>query len=109
MDRSKGNRLLRAGLLCLQSQRRLVADAGTRAAPYGKNASPIIAAETEDYEGAGSVTSIPVTIPMFEKARVRAFIAFIAKYGENKLLDCLERNEAAGMLYHDDGRITGGL
>ena len=58
-------------------------------------------------DGCWACNEYPCDNPLFDKARVRAFIAFIARYGENKLLDCLERNEAAGMVYHEDGRITG--
>ena len=31
---------------------------------------------------------------------------FTARYGEEELLDCLERNEKAGIVYHREG-ITG--
>ena len=30
----------------------------------------------------------------------RAFNEFIRRYGVNRLMDCLERNEAAGIVYH---------
>ena len=32
--------------------------------------------------------------------RPRAFNEFIRRYGAEKLMDCLERNEAAGIVYH---------
>ena len=32
-----------------------------------------------------------------------AFTLFAKKYGEEKLLDCLERNEKNGIVYHRNG------
>ena len=42
-----------------------------------------------------------------EKTRVRAFVEFLRRHGETALLDCLERNERAGLVYHYPGRLTG--
>ncbi len=39
--------------------------------------------------------------------RTRAFVRFTAKYGEDDLLQLLERNEQHGFLYHYPGRLTG--
>jgi len=44
---------------------------------------------------------------MLDKIRVRAFARFIAQHGEAKFLDCLERNEKAGIVYHYQGQLTG--
>ena len=38
--------------------------------------------------------------------KARAFGEFARRFGEGRLLDCLERNEAAGVVYHREG-ITG--
>ena len=38
--------------------------------------------------------------------KARAFGEFARRFGEGHLLDCLERNEAAGVVYHRRG-ITG--
>ena len=38
--------------------------------------------------------------------KARAFGEFARRFGEGHLLDCLERNEAAGVVYHREG-ITG--
>ena len=40
------------------------------------------------------------------KLKPRAFCEFIRRYGEAELLDCLERNEKNGVVYHRQG-ITG--
>ena len=37
---------------------------------------------------------------MLEDLKPRAFNEFIRRYGMEKLMDCLERNEAAGVVYH---------
>jgi len=44
---------------------------------------------------------------MLDKLRVRAFARFIAQYGYDKLLECLEKNEKAGIVYHHPGKLTG--
>ncbi len=44
---------------------------------------------------------------MHESLRIRTFAAFAREYGTEKLLDCLERNERAGTVYHRPGSLTG--
>ena len=43
---------------------------------------------------------------ILSKIKPRAFAEFARRFGEEHLLDCLENNEAAGIVYHRDG-ITG--
>ena len=38
-----------------------------------------------------------------EKIKPRAFSEFAKRYGVEELLDCLERNEKAGIVYHREG------
>ena len=38
-----------------------------------------------------------------EKIKARAFAEFARRYGVEELLDCLERNEKAGVVYHREG------
>ena len=38
-----------------------------------------------------------------EKIKARAFAEFARRYGVEELLDCLERNEQAGIVYHREG------
>lgn len=40
---------------------------------------------------------------MFEKNKPKAFTEFARRYGEKNLLDCLERNEKQGVVYHREG------
>ena len=49
----------------------------------------------------------PCSGTMLDKPRVRAFASFIRLHGEGVLLDCLEKNERAGITYHHPGKLTG--
>lgn len=40
---------------------------------------------------------------MLEKIKPKAFSEFARRYGTEHLLDCLERNERSGIVYHRDG------
>jgi hypothetical protein len=44
---------------------------------------------------------------VLEKLRVRVFAKFAARCGEEVLLDRLEENEAAGMVYHYENQLIG--
>lgn len=44
---------------------------------------------------------------MLDNRRIKAFAGFVKKYGEDKLLECLGRNEKAGVVYHYPGKLTG--
>ncbi len=39
------------------------------------------------------------------KVKVKGFLAFIKKYGVDRFIDCLEKNEKAGVKYHKDGIV----
>ena len=43
---------------------------------------------------------------LLAKIKPRTFRLFIKRYGLDELLDCLERNERAGVVYHRSG-VTG--
>ena len=40
---------------------------------------------------------------LLSKIKPYTFTLFVKKYGEDELLDCLERNEKNGVVYHRDG------
>ena len=40
---------------------------------------------------------------LLSKIKPYGFTLFIRRYGEKELLDCLERNENAGIVYHREG------
>jgi len=44
---------------------------------------------------------------MLDKLRIRAFAKFIKKYGAEKFMECIERNEKAGIVYHYKGQLIG--
>lgn len=44
---------------------------------------------------------------MQQKPRIRAFADYIREYGADKLMDCLERNERAGVQYHYPNELVG--
>ena len=42
---------------------------------------------------------------MFSKIKPLGFTLFARRYGEEELLDCLERNERNGVVYHREGIV----
>ena len=46
---------------------------------------------------------IAICVMKIVKIKPYTFTMFIKKYGEDKLLDCLEENEKKGIVYHRDG------
>ena len=40
---------------------------------------------------------------LFQYLKPRAFSLFAKRYGEEAMLDCLERNEQCGIVYHREG------
>ena len=40
---------------------------------------------------------------LLSKIKPYGFTLFVKRYGEAELLDCLERNEKAGIIYHREG------
>ncbi len=57
--------------------------------------------------GCWECPDFPCGNEMLDKPRVRAFAKFITEYGEDKLMDALGRNEAAGVKYHYEGELVG--
>jgi len=49
----------------------------------------------------------PCSGGMLDKVRIRAFADFIKEHGEEIMMDRLERNERAGLVYHHEGKLTG--
>lgn len=43
------------------------------------------------------------TKELLSKIKPYAFTEFVRRYGEDRLLDCLERNEKNGIVYHREG------
>ena len=59
------------------------------------------------YDGCHRCPAFPCTDSILHKTRIRAFERFIARCGEEALLDCMERNERQGLVYHYPGGHIG--
>lgn len=59
----------------------------------------------EHRKGCYECPSFPCKGSMLDNPRIYAFSKFCGMYKEAKLLDCLERNETAGIHYHTQGLI----
>lgn len=49
----------------------------------------------------------PCGNPLLQKPKVRAFLAALAAYGPEHVMDLLQRNEQAGVVYHLPGQFVG--
>lgn len=59
------------------------------------------------FAGCWECGDFPCSGGMLDKMRIRAFARFIKQNGEDELMDCLERNEKNGVVYHHEGKLTG--
>lgn len=57
--------------------------------------------------GCWECPDFPCEGTMLDKLKPRAFARFVREYGEEELLNCLERNETAGVVYHRPNSILG--
>ncbi len=57
--------------------------------------------------GCWECADFPCDTGLLKKPRARVFAAFAAVHGEEMLLDRLEANEKAGLLYHYEGQLIG--
>lgn len=57
--------------------------------------------------GCWECDAFPCEGSMLDKLRIRSFAKFVSLHGEQTLMDCLERNECAGVVYHHEGKLTG--
>lgn len=58
-------------------------------------------------DGCWECEVFPCKDSMLRDKRIRAFARFVKIYGKETLLDCLERNEKAGLVYHKAGSLEG--
>lgn len=59
------------------------------------------------YKGCWECEDFGERCGMLKKPRIHAFAEFIRDNGEDTLLSCLEKNEAAGVRYHYAGELVG--
>lgn len=57
--------------------------------------------------GCWECDAFPCGIGPLDKIRPRVFAKFAARCGEEALLNRLEENESAGMVYHHKNQLTG--
>lgn len=58
-------------------------------------------------DGCWQCEEFPCKGNMLDSPRIRAFAAFARNYGVEELINCLERNEQAGIQYHYPESIKG--
>lgn len=58
-------------------------------------------------DGCWECPEFPCGKGMHKSPRIQAFAKFAREHGVEHLLDCLERNERAGIVYHRPGELTG--
>jgi hypothetical protein len=63
--------------------------------------------KTKNINGCWECDEFPCTGNMLDNRRIRAFARFAGEYGVEFLLDCLEKNEKAGIVYHYPGQLDG--
>lgn len=62
---------------------------------------------TRGLEGCWECGEFPCEGTILDKMRIRTFAEFARERGTEILVDCLERNEKAGILYHYPGKLHG--
>jgi hypothetical protein len=106
VDRSKG--IAYCGLACAVCSENASCvgcrDDGCAGKEWCKN---LKCCRTRGIDGCWDCKDFPCSGTMLDKLRVRAFASFVKQHGGDLLLDCLERNERAGIKYHYPGMITG--
>ena len=58
-------------------------------------------------QGCWECLEFPCTGSMLDKVRIRSFAQFVKEFGEEEMIRCLEKNEAAGIIYHYPGQLVG--
>lgn len=85
---------------------KLVSDAGMMAVKTKNGTSILTVVKEKGLSGCWECNEFPCG-GMHDKIRIRAFAEFIKKNGENMMMDCLERNEKRGIVYHYPGQLVG--
>lgn len=66
-----------------------------------------ICCEQKGCRSCAECDQFPCTDSILKKLRIRTFCELISQYGEEHILDCLERNEKEGVVYHYPGKEIG--
>ncbi len=106
MDRAKG--IAFCGLACAVCSENVACvgcrDGGCTGKEWCKNLS---CCKRKRLSGCWECDEFPCTGTMLDKPRIHAFARLAREYGEGVLLDRLEINERAGLVYHYPGCLTG--
>lgn len=68
---------------------------------------PFMCCKEKGIEGCWKCSDFPCDNPMLNKLRIRTFNNFIKEYGEEALINCLQKNEEKGIIYHYDSQLIG--
>lgn len=68
---------------------------------------PFNCCKQKGLNGCWECAEFPCSNEMHDKLRVRTFAKFIGEYGEEMLMQCLERNEKNCIIYHYNGQLLG--
>ncbi|MFY9303320.1 MAG: DUF3795 domain-containing protein [Atribacterales bacterium] len=61
----------------------------------------------KEIDGCWECSEFPCSGTMLDNLRIRTFVKFIKENGIEALLNCLERNEKKGIVYHYPGELIG--
>ena len=75
--------------------------------PGSESCRPLHCCRARGFAGCWECPSFPCDAAVLQSARVRAFVRFIGRYGENQLLCALQNGERLGLRYHVPGSLEG--
>lgn len=61
----------------------------------------------KNLNGCWECGEFPCAGSMLDKMKIRVFATAVSNLGEEKILDCFERNECDGIVYHHPGTYSG--
>ena len=106
MDRTKG--IAYCGLACCVCSENSTCAGCRNDGCTGKNwCKSFNCCKSRGLNGCWECTEFPCDNKMFSKLRVVTFAKFVARHGEEKLMDGLEENERKGVLYHYENQLVG--
>ena len=106
MDRLKG--IAYCGLACaVCGENETCAGCRNGSCEFKQACVHIRCCKARGISGCWDCADFPCTNSMLDKVRIRAFAMFAREHGVRTLLDCLDRNEQAGIRYHYTGELVG--
>lgn len=100
--------IARCGLACcLCSENADCPGCGNSATPCYADCKNFGCCDSHGVSACWECPDFPCETGMLGSLRIRTFAKFAKEYGVEKLLECLERNRKAGVVYHSPGKLTG--